>query len=216
MTDYSQGKIYVIKSSQTEDIYIGSTITTLSKRFGCHKNQCEKYLEGKSNYISSFEILKYEDAYIELLDDYPCNTKQELLMKEGEFQQKMKCVNKNIAGRTKKECINSTEYKEYRKKYMKEYNEMNKDKVKKQRDEYTSRPEVKERVKEISKEYRSKPEVIERRKEMMKCVCGKEILKIVRKRHMRSKVHNKYIEDMKEMGDQRNLEEFFEQFKFKI
>jgi len=255
MTDYSQGKIYVIKSSQTEDIYIGSTKMTLDKRFDVHKSDYKRYLEGKTHYVTSFEILHYEDAYIELLENYPCETKEELNKKEGEYQRKLECVNKNIAGRTYEEYCeenkdkrkewkeNHKEYlKEYSKEYhsrpdvkehIKEYREANEEHIKEHRKEYNSRPDVKEHrkeylsrpdvkeyIKEYSKEYRSRPDVKERdkeyRKTIMKCVCGKEFATGNRSRHMKSKVHIKYIEDMKEMGDQQNLDELFEQFKFKI
>ena len=112
--DYSNGKIYTIRSFQTDKYYIGSTTTSLAKRFSCHKFD---YKNGRS--ISSSEIVKFDDAYIELLEDYPCGSKNELNKREGQLirQYKNECVNNNIAGRTDKE-------------YNKQWRQKNKDKIK--------------------------------------------------------------------------------------
>ena len=36
-------------------------------------------------------------------EDYPCNSKKELDAREGEYQKNNDCVNKRVAGRTKKQ-----------------------------------------------------------------------------------------------------------------
>jgi len=115
--DYSNGKIYTIRSSQTDKYYIGSTTTSLAKRFSSHKS-C--YKNGRKD-ITSVEIVKYDDAYIELLEDYPCGSKNELNKREGQLirQYKNECVNKFISGRTRKE-------------YKKEYYIDNSEKLKEQ------------------------------------------------------------------------------------
>ena len=97
---YGRGKIYTIRSHQTELFYIGSTTNTLVKRFSCHKS---KFKGG--NCPSSKDILKFEDAYIELLEDFPCENKNQLNRREGERIREFRdsCVNIGIAGRTKKE-----------------------------------------------------------------------------------------------------------------
>ena len=38
MPDYKNGKIYVIKSKETEDVYIGSTCSKLNIRLSHHKS----------------------------------------------------------------------------------------------------------------------------------------------------------------------------------
>jgi predicted GIY-YIG superfamily endonuclease len=45
--DYKNGKIYAIRSHQTDEIYIGSTTQSLSKRFSNHKSKYKLYLEKK-------------------------------------------------------------------------------------------------------------------------------------------------------------------------
>ncbi len=80
MSDYKNGKIYKLTSKQTDKIYVGSTIQTLNKRMIAHITK----IKCGSN-ITSVEILKYDDAIIELLDDYPCNSKTELEKREQHY-----------------------------------------------------------------------------------------------------------------------------------
>ena len=82
---YENGVIYVIRSPNTRRVYIGSTCTTLCKRFYQHRIQFDSYLRGGKNFISSFDIIMAGNAYIELLEAYPCKTKQELTRREGEL-----------------------------------------------------------------------------------------------------------------------------------
>jgi hypothetical protein len=124
--DYKNGKIYSIRSHQTDNIYIGSTATTLTKRFSSHNSHYKQYLKGEYSYMTSFEILKYNDAYIELVETYRCNSSDELNKREGEIIRMTKyCVNKLIAGRTKHEYWEDN--KDKLKEYKTEYREANKD-----------------------------------------------------------------------------------------
>jgi hypothetical protein len=140
---YQRGQIYCIRSPQTEMVYYGSTIQPLYKRFKEHKD-CMNY----GTYYSSQEILKFGDAYIEWVEDFPCNSKKELNRREGQIQRENKefCVNLHIAGRTRKEWheTNKTSILEkqkiyneankeaisaYKKIYQKEYHEKNRDAI---------------------------------------------------------------------------------------
>jgi hypothetical protein len=134
MPNYNKAKIYSIRSFQTEKIYIGSTCQPLQYRFHEHKRNYKGFLMGKRNYTSSQEILKYGDAYIELIHETPCNSRMELAKYEGQFIRSMNCVNKQIEGRTNRERYydNQEERKEYGKKYYyKNKKEINKKKCKK-------------------------------------------------------------------------------------
>jgi len=119
MAKYQKGKIYAIRSYQTDKIYIGSTCDTLSRRLSGHRMQFKNFKNGKSRFVTSFELLKYADYYIELLELYPCDSKIELHKREGELIRSNECVNKVIPGRTQKE-----------------YQELNKDKISKNQKEY--------------------------------------------------------------------------------
>ena len=103
MNEYSRAQIYLLKSNHTNDIYIGSTIQGLNVRFTKHKFDYKRYMNGNYHYVSSFEIMKYDDAYIQLLEDFPCNNKKELHRREGELMKKMVCVNRKVEGRTRDE-----------------------------------------------------------------------------------------------------------------
>ncbi len=113
------GHIYCIKSKQTTDIYIGSTKITLEERLQYHKNDYNSWLNGKKQFMSSFKILEYDDYYIELIETIEYNKDDELFAREGYYQQIMKCVNKNIAGRTHKQwrIDNQEQDKQYNKQY---------------------------------------------------------------------------------------------------
>ena len=161
MKDYSNGKIYCIRSHQTDDIYIGSTIQPLSRRFGNHKKTYKYWMDGKSNFMTSFEILKYNDCYIELLEKYPCNDKSELERREGKYIREMDCVNKHIAGRTKKEYYQNN--KEKIQEQHKEYYQNNKEKIQEQHKEWCQNN--KDKMQEYKKEYyQNNKEKIEQQK----------------------------------------------------
>ena len=100
---YQRGQIYTIRNI-TDDamIYVGSTISPLPKRFYIHKQSC---LCGKStinlyNYITDND---WSNWYIELYEDFPCNSKKELERREGQVIRDIGTLNKVIAGRTHKE-----------------------------------------------------------------------------------------------------------------
>ena len=78
MVNYQQSKIYCIRSNKTTDIYIGSTaVLYLSSRIAEHNAGYKKYLKTKKKYISSYEILKHGDAFIELICHFKCNSSDE-------------------------------------------------------------------------------------------------------------------------------------------
>jgi len=63
------GYIYQIVSDQTEKVYIGSTKMRLNLRFNLHTANCRRYIAGRTKgYCSSFEILAFPDARIDLLE----------------------------------------------------------------------------------------------------------------------------------------------------
>ena len=106
---YTNGKIYALRSHNSENYYIGSTITRLSQRLHEHKKKYNQYNNKKtySKYQSSYKIMELGDYFIELLENCPCNSKEELNKKEGEYIRKYKTeiVNKCIAGRKNSEYV---------------------------------------------------------------------------------------------------------------
>ena len=95
MPDYQQGKIYLIWSSTSMDVYIGSTCLPLNKRLSCHKSH--------SNSIAK-KIIDLENAEIELIEMYPCNNKRELEERERLYiENALYSVNTLIPCRTRSE-----------------------------------------------------------------------------------------------------------------
>ena len=121
------GRVYSIRSHQTTDIYIGSTTQTLSQRMTDHRKNYKQYLDKKKNYITSYEIIQYEDAYIELLFEGEFESKNALERKEGNYIREMNCVNKIIAGRTPKEWREDN--KDHVAEHMTQYREENKTQI---------------------------------------------------------------------------------------
>jgi len=104
MPNYQDAMIYTIRSLSREDlIYVGSTCARLSKRFHGHKHS--------SNTCSSKQIIDLNDSYIELYENFPCNSKNELLKREGEIIRSLDCVNKCIAGRNQKQYYSDNKIK---------------------------------------------------------------------------------------------------------
>lgn len=106
MPDYAAGKIYRLWSANCEEVYIGSTTQTLHGRYRGHKCDAKK---NKNN--SSKIVIASGGAVIELVENFPCESKKELERREGEIIRSTDCCNKCIAGRTDKEwCADNTGY----------------------------------------------------------------------------------------------------------
>jgi hypothetical protein len=97
MVNYQNGKIYKIVCDDSENIYIGSTTKEkLSQRMAKHKSHHNDYLDGKGRFISSFIMLEKQNPRIILIENYPCNNKDELRMREQYWIDQFRniCINK--------------------------------------------------------------------------------------------------------------------------
>lgn len=95
---FLNGKIYSITSPSSLNCYIGSTIATINRRFIQHRSSYKFYLLDEYNYVSSFELIKFGDSLITLLEAYPCNSKLELHNREQwHILNTINCINKNNA-----------------------------------------------------------------------------------------------------------------------
>ena len=151
MSRYANGKIYAIRSHQTDNVYIGSTCNALYKRLYTHRKFKKIFDTGVGgNYTTSFDILSYDDHYIELIENCPCDSKIELHRREGQIiRETENCVNKYIAGRTKAEYRrdNADKLKEINK----EYRQANADEIREKKKAY--RQANVEQIKEKDKAY---------------------------------------------------------------
>ena len=106
MNKYQNGKIYKVVDVGYKKCYIGSTCESLSQRMARHRQKYTTYLKGNIEHTRSFYLFDefgVENCKIEWVEDYPCNNKQELLKREGYYIQNTECVNKKVAGRSRKQ-----------------------------------------------------------------------------------------------------------------
>jgi hypothetical protein len=178
MTNYQNGKIYKIEAHNGEegDIYIGSTCKQyLSRRMDAHRSAFKYWKKGTSDKVTSYELFdKYdvENCTIILIENFPCNTIDELHSREAFYIKSMKCVNK---------CIPLRNYKEYY--------------IDNKEDKKTYYKDNKDEKKEYSKIYydKNKEKIKETIKEIILCDCGIEICYGSKSRHLKSKQHKKFM-----------------------
>lgn len=104
MVNYQKGKIYKIVSDSSDNVYVGSTCKLLCQRIACHKGGFKRWQAGKSGKCLSYDIIKYGDAQIFLLENYPCHSKEELNARERWYIENTEnSINKILPGRTKQE-----------------------------------------------------------------------------------------------------------------
>ncbi len=93
MNKFHQSKIYKLTDNTNDNVYIGSTIQTLQQRLQGHKSSAKCSKEGYG--CASKSIIDNGDYKIELLEEFSCETKKELLIKEQEYiNQYPSCINK--------------------------------------------------------------------------------------------------------------------------
>jgi hypothetical protein len=176
MPDYQNGKIYTIRCrSDNTFIYVGSTTQPLAKRWGEHKP--------RGNNVKYQNMILYktinnnwDDWYIELYEECPCENKEQLCRREGEIIREIGTLNSTIAGRTQKE-----------------YYENNAEKIKEQVRLY--RENNKEKKREQEKLYRenNKDKHNEKSRERITCECGCIIRRSDISTHKKTQKHIKTL-----------------------
>ena len=155
--NYNNGKIYKIEpisGGEEGGVYIGSTTKNrLCERMSCHRSDYKRWKEGKSNnYLTVFMLFdKYglENCHIGLVEAVVANSKDELTSREGYWIKQTNCVNKNIAGRTKKE--GDKIYYENNKLSLLDYQSKYDDNHKEEKQQYYKNN--KDKIKQYSKQY---------------------------------------------------------------
>ena len=227
MPDYQKGKIYRIWDNGFNKCYIGSTCEDLNRRMAGHRIKYRRYLNGENENFTVFNLFDeygVENCKIELLENYPCNSRAELHAKEGQHQRENDCVNKLIAGRTdkqyyedNKEAISRNnklyvenhreetkaykqkwykENKEYKAKQSREWYELNREEIIEQKKQYY-KDHKKQIQKQKRKDYESKRELIlTKLKQPWICECGITTTVGNKSRHIKSLKHQHYINQM--------------------
>ena len=185
MTDYQKSKIYKLVSDHTDEIYIGSTVQKLCHRLSQHKRDCKV----KKTPCMSKKLFELGKVKIVLIENCPCDSKEELFKHERNYIETMKCVNKLIPGRT-----NAENYQDKKEHYQK-----------KSHDRYHAKTEE---ILKKHKEYRLKnnDKIKERKKLRTICDCGLDINKESIARHKRTKKHLNLMESKTVVPTPSNLE----------
>ena len=207
MVNYSNGKIYKIEliiEHPEEDIYIGSTTKQyLSQRMDKHRSSYKCWKDLKINKFTVFDLFdKYgiDNCKIYLLESVKANNKDELRAREGHYIRTLKCVNKRIENRTRKE------YREQNKDKIKvkiqEYYQVNKEKLSEHNKQYYN--DNKEKIKKRKAIYRQiNREVIREKSNILynknntkiKCdICNVDVVKFNFNRHRKTKKHQSNLQ----------------------
>ncbi len=136
--NFENGKVYKILNTIDDDVYVGSTCQPLCKRMAKHRNytadksQCHRPLYVK------MKLFGLDKFYIELIEECPCESKEQLRKREGHYIKLMGTLNVLMAGNTTKET-NHNYYennKEKHAQHSKEYYETHKEQIKQYNKEY--------------------------------------------------------------------------------
>ncbi len=174
MPDYQKGKIYTIRCKlDTTLIYVGSTCETLCSRFSKHKFECKR-----SPTICFYShVSDWNDWYIELYEDFPCERREQLLKREGEICREIATLNSVKPGNYLPKGEQD---------YMKEYRKENAERIKMFKQEnYEQNKEA------ILAKQKEKYE--ESGKEKVLCECGRYSSKHHFQRHLKSPIHMKFL-----------------------
>ena len=177
MIDYRNGKIYKLISTETDNVYIGSTsLKYLSTRLVGHKHAYTSWQAGKGRYVSSFEIVQHDNCKIILLENFPCESKDELHAREQYWiENSANCINKRKASAGLSRV-------DYNKQYVKQYQKQ---------------PKIKAYHKQYQKQYNQTK---------IKCICGSTGSINDYSRHIKSQKHEDFITKYDDLSELFQLE----------
>lgn len=177
---YQKGKIYKIVDIGYKKCYIGSTCESLSQRLARHVGKYKVYKKGNITNTRSFDLFDefgIDNCKIELIENYPCNSKEELKQREGHYIKNNDCVNKCVP------CRTSAEYYQDEHEYCLFRNRIYKELHKEEDREYHK------------KYYQDKKHILFERH---LCVCGKYYTLQHIRRHERSNKHQEWLNKQNE------------------
>jgi hypothetical protein len=202
--DYKNGRIYKILNYIDDDIYVGSTCQPLSKRMAKHRSSINSTTKGHRALYAKMRELGVEQFYIELIEECPCDNKEQLHKREGELIREFGTLNHVISGRSTKEWLQDNH--EHCKERNKQYYQDNKERRQKLDKEY--RATRRDKIKEYNKEYyainreRMKDGFVtyyennkDKLLEKITCdVCGGRYQTLSKNRHVKTNKHQTAIE----------------------
>jgi len=129
MVNYQNAKIYRIICNKTGLQYIGSTTAKLCVRLSQHRTLRKADASGTSKLV-----LLNNDYQIILIEDFPCERKEQMLARERWYIENYDCVNKNIPLQTQTEWYNANRERLINTQMI--WNESNKDKCRQYQKKY--------------------------------------------------------------------------------
>lgn len=122
MINYANGKIYFIYDWTNDEQYIGSTTISLKRRLLKHEGHYREWLNKTNSYVSSFKIIANGNYDIYLIENYPCETLEQLRIRERHWQDKWPCINMVKAYVSPEEKkLHQLQYVQENKEHIKEY-----------------------------------------------------------------------------------------------
>ena len=191
MVNYLNGKIYKLVTPYSSKVYVGSTTSTLYKRLGEHKCHYKEWILNPEKYAyrTSFDIYDFDEDCVKivLLEECPCDNRDQLCKREYEYITTLDCVNKMITGRTNKQ------------RYAENYNGL-KDKVRirgiqYRKDNYEFNKQQKLKYRNANKEKISEHDRLYRQNnsQIIMCDCGFTFKKYKIADHRKTKQHQKWV-----------------------
>ena len=145
---YQKGKIYKLINNADDKIYIGSTISTLTKRKSSHKKKAEQKINRRV--YKHLNEIGWENVDIVLVENYSCNSKDELYACERKWIDELKpALNIAMPTRTKQQYREDNKEKIAEKK--RQYEQDNKEKIAEKRRQYEQ--DNKDKIAERQRQY---------------------------------------------------------------
>ena len=177
--NYSRGKVYKLVNNVDNEIYVGSTIQSLTQRKAGHKRKAVDVPYRRV--YQHLNTIGWDNVEIVLIENYPCQSKEELNARERYWIEELKpSLNKLIPTRTAQEYRqdNTDKIKEKMREYLqknadnireqkREYHQKNADLIKEKQREY--RQNNSDKIKEYQREYRQNnaDQIKEKRREYL-------------------------------------------------
>ncbi len=187
------GFIYKISNCDDDDVYVGSTKRTITKRFQDHLYNVKCESRKHMKLYEKINLLGQNKFKVELLETVQFEDKYELYAREQFYMDELK-PSLNIRPAPLKNLDNYQRHKEARLQWCKEYYQENRERVLERVHRYAENN--KEKISERGKNYRAthKDEIKERRSKTFVCECGVESSYDHKSRHLRTKKHLQYME----------------------
>lgn len=208
MPNYNDGKIYELYNLINDDVYVGSTCEVLSRRKAKHWYQAKNK---PSPVHKAMMEIGLEHWKIRLIEDFPCERKEQLNAREGHWIRERGTLNCRIAGRTQREYYKDNcevikqrtrdwhaENPERHRATSKAWAEANKEKVAEYKKQWQEENREMIAVKNHERYEAQKEEISARRRERVMCECGQEVGRAYLTRHKKSKTHRRIVGEIPE------------------